>query len=263
MYITYIGHNHVHDMDFEINRPAGSGDYLALVIKSNASFTLNDKILTTPHNIFFLYKEGTPQYYRAYREPFSNDWFHFKLEKGEEDYFTNLNIPFEKPIFLDDTLHLSLIIKNMATEKYAETIYSKKIIQNYMDIFFLEIAKEIKCNHKQNNNSHYDKMSLLRSKIYNKPYEKWSVNGLAHEITLSPYYFQRLYKKLFGVTCMQDIINARIESAKYYLTQTDVTIKYISEVNGYENSEHFMRQFKKITGFTPTAYRNFFVKKDQ
>lgn len=256
MYITYIGHNLSHDLDFKIDRPSGSGDYLALIVKSHGLFSLKDGDIIVKPNTFFLYKEGTPQFYRAYKEPFSNDWFHFKLEETEEDYLHDLHIPFEKPIQLNNIYPLSLIIKNMAYEKYSSTTYSKEIIENYMNIFFMQISRIIKSNEIISKEPRYEEMSLLRSKIYTKPYENWSIQNLSHQVTLSPSHFQRLYKKLFGVTCMQDVINSRIESAKYYLSETDFTIKHISQLLGYENYEHFIRQFENKLHCTPSEYRN-------
>ena len=262
MYITYIGHNHIHDLDFYINRPSGSGDYLALLIKSHGIFELGGKNIIIKPNTFFLYKEGTPQFYSAYKEPFSNDWFHFKVEEGEEDYFDKLNIPFEEPIALDNIYQLSLIIKNMAYEKYSNSSYSEKIIKNYMDIFFMEISRTIESIEVTSERSWYEEMSLLRSKIYTKPNESWNVKGLAHQISLSPSHFQRLYKKLFGVTCIQDVINARIDAAKYYLTETSFSIKHISKIIGYENYEHFIRQFESKLNCTPGEYRKFHKRKN-
>lgn len=261
MYITYIGHNHIHDLDFRIDRPSGSGDYLALLIKSHGIFTIKGKDIIVKPNTFFLYKEGTPQFYRADKEPFSNDWFHFKLEKTELDYFKDLNIPFERPIPLNSIYQLSLIIKNMAHEKYSNSIHSGKIIKNYMDIFFIEISRLISSNEVISNLPHYEEMSLLRSKIYTKPYEHWSICGLAHQISLSPSHFQRLYKKLFGVTCIQDVINSRIESSKCYLTETSFSVKYISEILGYENYEHFIRQFESRLNCSPSEYRKSYISK--
>ncbi|MBE6051848.1 MAG: helix-turn-helix domain-containing protein [Clostridium sp.] len=261
MYITYIGHNYIHDLNFKVDRPSGSGDYLVLLIKSHGIITIEGKDIIVKPNTLFLYKEGTPQLYRAHKEPFSNDWFHFKLEEKELEYFNKLNIPFEKPIHLNNTYQLSLIIKNIAYEKYSNSIHSDKIIQNYMDIFFIEISRLIESTKEISNLPHYEEMSLLRSKIYTKPYENWSISLLSNEISLSPSHFQRLYKKLFGVTCIQDVINSRIESAKYYLIETSFTVKHISEILGYENYEHFIRQFENKLNCTPSEYRKSHISK--
>ena len=47
----------------------------------------------------------------------------------------------------------------------------------------------------------------------------------------------------------------RIEHAKYILTTTDLTLEQIAEICGYSNEVHFYRQFKQITGLTPSKYR--------
>ena len=50
-------------------------------------------------------------------------------------------------------------------------------------------------------------------------------------------------------------ISARIEAAKLLMTDTDLPISEIGERCGYESVVHFSRQFKKITGVSPSAYR--------
>lgn len=255
MHIYYIGHNHTHDMDFKIHRPNGSGDYLVLLIKSSATFKLNGQLLHTDPNTFFLYHKDTPQYYEAYKEPFSNDWFHFQLDQDEILYFKQLNIPFEQPLILTDFPFFSLLIKLMSHEFYGNSCYKADILNHYLQLFFIKIAEAYQTISSDHSSSHANQLDLLRSKIYTHPYSKWSIEGLAHEITLSPSYFQRLYKKRFGISCLNDIINARIEYAKFSLTQTNLSIKNIAHICGYENDVHFMRQFKTFTTLTPSEYR--------
>ena len=55
---------------------------------------------------------------------------------------------------------------------------------------------------------------------------------------------------------MQDLIEARINAARQLLTATDLPVHEIAAACGYQNATHFMRQFKEITGLTPSAYRN-------
>ena len=66
---------------------------------------------------------------------------------------------------------------------------------------------------------------------------------------------QNLYKQFFTCSCQQDIISARLELAKYYLTGSDMSIRSLSDFCGYDNELHFLRQFKKFVGMTPTEYR--------
>ena len=54
---------------------------------------------------------------------------------------------------------------------------------------------------------------------------------------------------------MTDVINGKIEKAKEILSETGCTVSQVAAMCGYDNEEHFMRQFKKIVGVTPTGYR--------
>ena len=78
---------------------------------------------------------------------------------------------------------------------------------------------------------------------------------MADQVSLSHAYFQVLYKKAFGVTCMTDVIETKITFAKEYLVSTDMSVASIAEELGYTQVYHFIRQFKKCTGFTPGAFR--------
>ena len=102
---------------------------------------------------------------------------------------------------------------------------------------------------------YYSAFSELRTQIYNNPANNWSIPALADSLALSLSYFQHLYKQFFACSCQQDIISARLELAKYYLTGSDMSIRSLSDFCGYDNELHFMRQFKKFVGMTPTEYR--------
>lgn len=44
--------------------------------------------------------------------------------------------------------------------------------------------------------------------------------------------------------------------SKYYLKESDMSVRNIADYCGYENEIYFMRQFKKHIGVTPSEYRN-------
>ena len=73
-------------------------------------------------------------------------------------------------------------------------------------------------------------------------------------LNVSVTYFQKIYRRTFGVTCMQDIQKSKLDYAKKLLIHTNDTLQIIAERCGYDYS-HFMRLFKKETGITPTEYR--------
>ena len=81
------------------------------------------------------------------------------------------------------------------------------------------------------------------------------MDDIAKESGISKSYFQRLYRETFNTSCMDDIINARIERAKRLLENTDRQIGDIAIDCGYASVSQFMRQFRQKTGLTASEYR--------
>lgn len=102
---------------------------------------------------------------------------------------------------------------------------------------------------------YYREFVNLRERIYSNPQEDWSIDSMCRDLILSRGYFQKLYTRCFGISFTQDVINSRIELSKRLLASTDYSIACIADQSGYSNYVHFMHQFKKIVGITPTEYR--------
>ncbi|WP_390407405.1 helix-turn-helix domain-containing protein [Lacticaseibacillus jixiensis] len=82
-----------------------------------------------------------------------------------------------------------------------------------------------------------------------------SLDSIADELHYNPNYLSSVFKKEFG-TNFSDYLQAyRIETAKKWLIETDMTIKDIAARLQYNNPQNFIRFFKKHAGCTPVAYR--------
>ncbi|MCX7657889.1 MAG: AraC family transcriptional regulator [Oscillospiraceae bacterium] len=101
----------------------------------------------------------------------------------------------------------------------------------------------------------YDELIKLRSEIYSNPHNNWSIPLMANRLHISCGYLQNIYKSIFSISCMADVIESRIIKAKELLNESTLSIKEISNLCGYQNDVHFMRQFKKLTTLTPSEYR--------
>ena len=100
------------------------------------------------------------------------------------------------------------------------------------------------------------KLYKLRLEMLSRPCDKWTVEEMARTVSLSPSRFHVVYKALFRISPMRDIINARIDHAKVLLLENrEETLSVIAEKLGYKNPYDFSRQFTKSTGTSPGAYR--------
>lgn len=256
MVIHNVGYNHTHDADFFIDRPEGSGDYLLLLLKTEALFVLQGKEVLVPANSVMLYRKGTPQQYRCCRgQIFSNDWVHFLFEGNEEEAFLRHGIPFDTPISMENLHFLSFCLKCIAGEQYSNNRNKHSNIGHYMALLFSKIDEQLHAEPKPFGDTGYEMLSTIRYKIYSEPYIQRTVEYASHEVRMSRSAFQHLYREQFGVSFVQDLIESRTQYAKMLLSTTNLSVHEVASQCGYRSYAHFSRQFKERTGITPSEYR--------
>ena len=256
MKIVKAGYNYCHLPEFCINRVHGSGDYLLLIIKTEAFIVLNGERKTVPPRSAVIFKKGTPQHNGAMHGKYINDWIHFEIE--DEAPFSELGIPFDTIIPLRETNELSGFIKNIVFEWHSQNTHKAEIMQCYFDLLLFKISERINLQSPKQEHPYYDPFCRLRSEIQLEPQGDWSIDAICRRMMLSRSYVQHLYKLFFGTSILSDVQCGRMEHAKYLLSATNMTVTDISRSCGYDSDVHFMRIFKKITGMTPSGFRNEF-----
>lgn len=88
--------------------------------------------------------------------------------------------------------------------------------------------------------------------------EDISLEDIAKEVNLSSYYFSRFYKEVTGFGFSDRLQNVRVEKAKEYLKQEELSIKDVSYLVGYTEPNYFSKIFKKATGLTASEYKKMF-----
>ncbi|MNP49678.1 HTH-type transcriptional regulator YesS [compost metagenome] len=73
---------------------------------------------------------------------------------------------------------------------------------------------------------------------------------------LNAYYFSKIFKQQTGETFIDYLTSLRIGRAKELIVQGGYSQKEICFLVGYNDPNYFSRVFKKVTGFTPTEYRD-------
>src|SRR5699024_8304867 len=84
---------------------------------------------------------------------------------------------------------------------------------------------------------------------------EWRLNTIAEHLHISKYYLCRFFKKEFGVTIQEYILQRRLFETNRLLTDTKLTVQEISEHVGFLSASSFIRRFKERIGVTPNQYR--------
>ena len=81
-----------------------------------------------------------------------------------------------------------------------------------------------------------------------------SVATLARTVNLSEAYFRKLFKRTYGISPKQYLLELRTRQAKQLLSEKSLTVTAIADACGFASVYHFCRSFKSMTGQTPTEY---------
>ena len=229
-----------------------NAEFLLVLARNGIRF--NGEILSGD-SLFILDKTGQAEYSAA-GEYMVCDWICFNAG-GDGEFMESAELVFNEPFLYPDSSFISGLIANITSEFYSVSSRRMKMLDVMMKTLLMKAAE---CctpgiSRQTAAEPHYGALIELREKIYRNPQMKWNVDSMAADVNMSRSYFQHMYREIFGVSCMTDVINGKLEKAKELLSETGCTVSQVAAMCGYDNEEHFMRQFKKIVGVTPTGYR--------
>ena len=247
-HIYYVESNMTHTYPFVVDVPVGH-HWLLVVTKTPAEIWVDGEVREYPAHSAILYRPPQKVYYRACTDHFINDWIRFETN---EIYNTESLLPFGIPFSLEDPEYCHKLFELLVIEHN----FNRDLKESSIDCIFQMLFNKLleSSRHRDFKPQYYD-LVRLRKEIQNMPGKEWTVSMMASYISISPGYLQSIYKKTFGISCMEDVINSRIRLAKEHLIYSKLSIAEIASQCGYQHIEHFCRQFKQITGHTPKKFQ--------
>lgn len=85
--------------------------------------------------------------------------------------------------------------------------------------------------------------------------EEISIESVAKHVMLSPEYFGAYFKKNYGQNFLVFLRKTRMNAAREFLKNQELTISVISEMVGYKSPSHFYEIFQNHFGMTPSQFR--------
>lgn len=85
--------------------------------------------------------------------------------------------------------------------------------------------------------------------------ENLSVEDIAKEVNISPFYFQKGFSMLCGFTITEYIRNRRLALAGHELATGEVKVLNLALKYGYDSPDSFTKAFTRFHGVTPTQVR--------
>lgn len=147
-------------------------------------------------------------------------------------------------------------ISHIIIESIENEQYSHKIVDNFLMILFayllrdktntVELPQEL-----QKSTKH---LTAILTYIQ-RNYKTVTLDDLSKEFHFTVPYLSKLIKANTGHTFKEMIQTIKLNKAIELLTSSDLKIRDISDVIGYEDPNHFIRTFKKVYEVSPNQYR--------
>lgn len=118
-----------------------------------------------------------------------------------------------------------------------------------------------------------DKKAILIEKIKNVIIEMIHYSEELPKVNYSDYiseklhhdytYLSNIFSEVKGITIQQFIINHKIERVKELLLYDELNLTEISYLLNYSSVAHLSNQFKKVTGLSPSFFKQLKQKRNQ
>lgn len=234
--------------DYYINRTARDKvDNFEYVVKGSGEILLGGSWHTVTAGDIFILRGGEEQHYRASRhDPWKKIWINYV-----SDYL---------PAVLDAYKIESGIYKAPDACQYFEQAYelssssysSASICHTLADYLHKIISAVSICGSRQTLNDEYRIREALNSYVYKKA----DLGELAEDLHMSKSNVIRVFKKHYGVTPYDYLLNVKMDNAKLLLSGTAMSVREIADRLHISDEHYFSTLFYKRVGMRPREYRD-------
>ena len=252
--ISSLRHFYPEQNGFTINRKNGHEQYTFLHFATSVEIAIGNELVRARPHACIIFQPHTPQYFHA-TEPLVHDWIHFY--SVPEGYFESLSLQTDTLYYPKSADFITGLTREMEENFFSKNIAREEILQLKLRELFIRLSRAIHAEADlAPDEEQTARLYAVRREMFLRLNEPWTVEKMAKHCGVSASRFFVLYRTLFKTSPIKDLIIARVNNAKNALAESGMSVKAIAQNLSYNNLNHFIRQFKQLTGMTPTEYRN-------
>ncbi|MGN1021528.1 MAG: helix-turn-helix transcriptional regulator [Aristaeellaceae bacterium] len=259
--VYQCGVDSYHGKEFCHELPHGFDCWSLIYAVTPQRMNRGDKLVDVPAGTCALYPPGYPRYLYCVggADFFVNTWVHFSTDNrpAMDTMLVRCGIPVAELFRLPEDSPFQETMQEMVYEYSTVHANADEMISALMHVILIQIGRSIIPfdSHRDAADQRQRKLfEKLRKDIYSAPEKNWTGERMAADVFLSVNQLISLYKRFFGVTPKQDLLDARIVKAKTLMGSPSVIVKEVANNCGFENEYYFSRVFKQKTGMTPSEF---------
>ena len=248
-------------------RPQGTQDWLLKVtIDGNGRFGCSEGEVIVKARDLILIRPGTPHDYGVEKTLNYWDvvWAHFRPRPGWLEWMNWLEIsPGIMRLQVHDRKAWRAIQHRMIDVVklfHSTRLFRDALAMNALEEVLLLCAEQNPLNQKTTLDA---RVETIIAYIRTNMDKHIARSDLAVASGLSISRLSRLFHEQVGIPPMEFLEIERLDRARKLLEVTPKSINVISCEVGFENAFYFSRRFKHRTGFSPKAYRDSMLRREQ
>ena len=216
-----------------------------------------EKTAVSPNQAFFIPQNVPHAYGSAVDAPWSIHWTHFV--GTESNFYVNQVPDDDRRLLVDESccIRLEQLFQQcyeVLTEGFVlnKLIHAAKIMHHlFGELFYNNLAFSA---YQRTNRFRSIEPTLryLRENIH----QSLSLTDIANNAGLSKPHLSRIFKNQTGYSPMDYFIHLKVQKASSLLVVTNMTVREIALLVGYEDPYYFSRLFKKVVGVSPSFVRH-------
>ncbi len=238
---------------FTTDNPGGRQDYYLLFVTSGKMtvYLPAGDVIAHDGSLFLFPPKFHYRYTYSGGEVLNYLWVHFTGSYAAS-FLEELGI-FPFPFYVDQLPakdSLSILFSKLFDASIYTGKYQKNDLSIALESLLVKIAKSLKPDSKKGRLFH--SLQYINTNFHTE----LSLADLARKEHLSVSRYCVLFREQFGVSPIRYIINLRLKYACDLLKTTNMPIKQIGLLSGFEDPHFFSKIFKKHMGISPMGYRN-------
>lgn len=149
----------------------------------------------------------------------------------------------------------------MLVRRNSAAIGGEQMIKSYLEQFLVLMIRDISEHQdislftsQQKLETHL--VSEIKGFLREHLTQKIRIEDICNTFGYSKTYLSQLFKNQCGISLMSYYNQKKIEYAKKLITENGYTFTQVSNQLSFDNPQYFARVFKRITGQTPSEFRN-------
>ena len=233
-------------------RPHGVSNGIIAQYLSHLCLSIDGVPMNAVRGDILIVLPNTPHEYQC-PEDLSHHWIH--VDGDLQSLLDKFGLSANSLYHLENWEELSYIFCQVAIAWSDNNSFRETYVRLKTEELLVNIAMQLEL---QRNPAKIDtrlimRFKKLRGEMIEHPERPWNIHDMAEKVYFSESYFYQMYRQVFGITPTRDLIEIRLGRSRTLL-RDGYAVSIVSELSGYENVSHFIRQFKKNTGLCPGEY---------